>query len=125
MLAASARSRPRWLTDTDQDMSLRLDSDAAARPGGLASARRELWSGVDHANIMSIELLAAILTWTAIGWFVDRALGTAPWFIVIGGLVGNFAGLYLIWLRSQRMDAADAATRTPPATAGGGGHGAA
>jgi F0F1-type ATP synthase assembly protein I len=109
MLAASARSRPRWLTDTDQDMSLRLDSDAAARPGGLASGRRELWSGVDHANIMSIELLAAILTWTAIGWFVDRALGTAPWFIVIGGLVGNFAGLYLIWLRSNRMEAADAA----------------
>jgi F0F1-type ATP synthase assembly protein I len=106
-------------------MSLRLDSDAAARPEGLVSGRRELLSGVDHANIMSIELLAAILTWTAIGWLVDRALGTAPWFIVIGGLVGNFAGLYLIWLRSQRMDAADAATRTPPATAGGGGRGAA
>lgn len=93
-------------------MSLRLDSDAAARPGGLVRGRRELWSGVDHANLMSIELLAAILTWTAIGWAVDRALGTGPWFIVIGGLIGNFAGLYLVWLRSNRMqereDAADA-----------------
>jgi F0F1-type ATP synthase assembly protein I len=90
-------------------MSLRSTSDAAARPGGLVAGRRELWAGVDHANLMSIELLASILTWTAIGWVVDRALGTAPWFIVIGGLVGNFAGLYLVWLRSQRMDAADAA----------------
>jgi F0F1-type ATP synthase assembly protein I len=89
-------------------MSLRLDSDAAARPEGPVGGRRALWAGVDHANLMSIELLAAILTWTAIGWFVDRALGTAPWFIVIGGLVGNFAGLYLVWLRSQRMDAAEA-----------------
>jgi F0F1-type ATP synthase assembly protein I len=106
-------------------MSLRLDADAAARPGGLVRGRRELWSGVDHANLMSIELLAAILTWTAIGWAVDRALGTAPWFIVLGGLIGNFAGLYLIWLRSNRMDAADAAAQTAAADAERGGVGAA
>jgi ATP synthase protein I len=59
---------------------------------------------MDHASIMSVELLAAILTWTGLGWLADRALGTAPWFIVIGGLVGNAAGLYLIWLRSGRME---------------------
>jgi F0F1-type ATP synthase assembly protein I len=100
-------------------MSLRLDADAAARPGGLVRGRRELWAGVDHANIMSMELLAAILTWTAIGWAVDRALGTAPWFIVIGGLIGNFAGLYLIWLRSNRIDAKEAAEAAAAAERGG------
>jgi ATP synthase protein I len=85
-------------------MSLRLDSDAATRPAGLVGGRRELWTGMDHASIMSVELLASILTWTGLGWLADRALGTAPWFIVIGGLIGNAAGLYLVWLRSGRME---------------------
>jgi F0F1-type ATP synthase assembly protein I len=108
-------------------MSLQLDSDAAARPDGLGAGRRELWKGVDHANLMSIELLAAILTWTAIGWFVDRALGTTPWFIVIGGLIGNFAGLYLVWLRSSRMEGGSNAPQpvVPDTRADRGGLGAA
>jgi F0F1-type ATP synthase assembly protein I len=88
-------------------MSLRLDSDAAARPDGLVSGRRELWAGVDHASVMSMELLASILTWTAIGWALDRWLGTGPWLIVLGGLIGNAAGLYLVWLRSDRIQRAD------------------
>jgi ATP synthase protein I len=99
-------------------MSLRSTADAAARPDGPASGRRELWAGVDHANLMSVELLAAILTWTGLGWLVDRALGTAPWFIVIGGLVGNAAGLYLVWLRSGRMEGGDRAPGADPVRGG-------
>jgi F0F1-type ATP synthase assembly protein I len=89
-------------------MSTRSDHGATS-PGhaARASARRSTWTGVDHANIMSMELIGAILTWTGIGWLIDRWLGTPPWFLVIGALVGNFAGLYLIWLRAQRMEAAD------------------
>jgi ATP synthase protein I len=63
--------------------------------------------GADQASIMGMELVAAILTWSGIGWLVDRWLGTAPWFLVVGGLVGNAAGLYLIWLRSGRMEQRD------------------
>jgi ATP synthase protein I len=103
-------------------MSLQLDHDAAARPGGPAGGRRELWQGVDHANLMSVELLASILTWTGLGWLADRALGTAPWFIVIGGLIGNAAGLYLVWLRSGRMEGG---SRAPVASADRGDAGAA
>jgi F0F1-type ATP synthase assembly protein I len=108
-------------------LSLRLDSDAAARPDGLGGYRRALLSGVDHASIMSMELLAAILTWTGLGWLADRALGTGPWLLVAGGLIGNAAGLYLIYLRGKRMDAADAAraeeARTADAARGGAGVG--
>lgn len=53
---------------------------------------------------MSVELIAAILTWTGIGWLVDEWLGTMPWFLVGGALLGNAAGLYLIWLRSGREE---------------------
>jgi F0F1-type ATP synthase assembly protein I len=72
------------------------------------TTRRGAWSGLDQSSIMGVELLSATLTWAGIGWLADRWLGTAPWFLAIGALLGNAAGIYLIWLRGARMDAADA-----------------
>jgi ATP synthase protein I len=60
---------------------------------------------------MGVELVAAVLTWSGIGWLVDRWLGTEPWFLAVGALVGNAAGIYLIWLRSGRMQDAAVAER--------------
>jgi len=72
------------------------------------TTRRGAWSGLDQSSIMGVELISATLTWAGIGWLVDRWLGTAPWFLAIGALLGNAAGIYLIWLRGARMDAAAA-----------------
>jgi len=72
--------------------------------GMETSHLRGLWCGLDQASIMGTELMSAILTWTGLGWLADRWLGTTPWLIVGGALVGNAAGLYLVWLRSGRMD---------------------
>ncbi|MBS3942196.1 MAG: AtpZ/AtpI family protein, partial [Actinobacteria bacterium] len=46
-----------------------------------------------------------------LGWLADRALGTTPWLFAIGALAGFAAGLYLVWLRAQRMDAREQAVR--------------
>lgn len=81
--------------------------------------RRGAWSGLDQSSIMGVELLAATLTWAGIGWLIDRQLGTAPWFLAIGALIGNAAGIYLIWLRGSRMDAADVARAARDAQADG------
>ncbi|HSK22115.1 MAG TPA: AtpZ/AtpI family protein [Egicoccus sp.] len=89
------------------------------------SFRRSL-RGIDHANVMSVELISAVLLWAGLGWLVDRWLGTPPWFLVIGGLIGNFAGLYLVYLRGERMNAEEAhkrevaAGRAPAAPSGSG-----
>jgi ATP synthase protein I len=66
---------------------------------------------MDEASVMGVELMAAVLTWAGVGWLVDRWLGTDPWFLAIGALVGNAAGIYLIWLRSGRMQDAAVAER--------------
>lgn len=71
-------------------------------------ATRRFWVGLDEASLMGTELLAAILTWSAVGWFLDRWLGTRPWLLVAGALMGNAAGLYLVWLRSGRMEQQEA-----------------
>jgi ATP synthase protein I len=72
---------------------------------------------MDQSSIMSVELIAAILVWGGVGWLVDGWLGTTPWLFGCGVMVGFGAGLYLVWLRSERdqhyPNAAARARRTP------------
>ena len=79
---------------------------AGRRPEGESSGNPELWRGIDQAHIMGVELIVAVLFWSWVGHLVDGWLGSTPWFTVFGALLGNAAGLYLIYLRSQRIDAA-------------------
>ena len=84
-------------------------SDAGKRPtpknlpGSLASAGR--WVGQRDRGRgwedLLAEFLAAIFTWAGIGWLVDRWLGTGPWFLIAGAVLGNSLGIYLMWLRSD------------------------
>lgn len=87
---------------------------------GERSSNASLWRGLDHAHMMQVELIAALLVWGGAGWLVDRWLGSGPWLTVLGALVGYAAGFYLIWLRSQRMDAEDVAERAATAARGAG-----
>ena len=73
-----------------------------------ASHRRGVLRGLDQSSVMGVELITGTLTWAGIGWLIDRWLGTAPWFLAIGALLGNAAGIYLVWLRGKRMDAIEA-----------------
>lgn len=98
-------------------MTTGASADAAAAHAA-SSTRRGLWVGLDQAWGMSTELLAAILTWTGIGWLVDRWLGTSPWFVAFGALLGNACGLYLVWLRGKQMDEAERRAREGAAPGG-------
>jgi F0F1-type ATP synthase assembly protein I len=73
------------------------------------SARSGAMRGLDQSSVMGVELLTGTLTWAGLGWLVDRWLGTGPWFLAIGALLGNAAGIYLVFLRARRMDALEAA----------------
>jgi F0F1-type ATP synthase assembly protein I len=69
---------------------------------GTAPDRRDLWNDLDQSSLMSVEFISAILVWGGLGLLLDRWVGTAPWLMGIGVLVGFSAGLYLVWLRSAR-----------------------
>jgi ATP synthase protein I len=72
------------------------------RSVGRDPQRRAAWQGLDQSAVMTVELVVAVLLYGGLGLLVDRWLGTGPWFASIGTLVGFGAGLYLIWLRSER-----------------------
>lgn len=93
------------------------DDAADARGPGVAArlAAAGSWMGQrdrgrgweDHLA----EFLAAMITWGGVGWLLDRWLGTAPWLMLAGVLLGNGLGIYLLYLHSSRSLHEDAAAR--------------
>jgi F0F1-type ATP synthase assembly protein I len=78
------------------------EADARAQTTrGRGVDRREAWRQLDQSSIMTVELMAAVLVWGGVGLLIDRWLGTKPWAMGIGVMVGFAAGLYLVWLRSS------------------------
>lgn len=49
-----------------------------------------------------LELAAGVGVFTALGWWLDRRFGTAPWLMVTGGGIGLVGGLYNLWKQSKR-----------------------
>lgn len=46
------------------------------------------------AYAAGIALFASVVTFCAVGYFLDRWLGTQPWFLVGGIVLGSAAGLF-------------------------------
>jgi ATP synthase protein I len=48
--------------------------------------------------------LGSILSGTLIGYLLDLWLGTDPWLVVIGILVGSYSGFVRMWHLSKQME---------------------
>jgi ATP synthase protein I len=46
------------------------------------------------AYAAALTLVAAVVTFCGVGWFLDRWLGTDPWLLIAGIVIGSAAGLY-------------------------------
>lgn len=71
-------------------------------PEWMASARRQVWKGTGDAWVMVSDLIAGTVVWGAIGFGLDRWLGTDPVLMVTGALVGHIASIALV-LRKARL----------------------
>lgn len=72
--------------------------------GPVSGGRREAFRGLDQSSVMGVELVSATIVWAGVGWLIDGWLGTSPWFFAAGAIVGNAAGIYLVWLRGRRLE---------------------
>ncbi len=77
---------------------------------------------LDRSSVLSMELLAGLLVWGAIGWGLDRWIGTWPVLFIIGALGGFAAGMWLVYRRVMGEVPAPPVRSTPrpvdPAPAG-------
>ena len=113
-------------------MSPRQPSGSVATPAaatppsrrrGSVPAREQVSSPNQDGWLMAVELVTATLTWGGIGFLIDRYwLDTYPVFMSIGFVIGFFAGMYLLWLKTSQPVAVDAENAAAPAakTTGGG-----
>lgn len=46
------------------------------------------------AYAASITLFASVVSFCALGWLLDKWLGTAPWLLIAGIVLGSAAGLF-------------------------------
>ena len=100
-------------------------------------ARRHLNRGFGESFSRAVELALVPVVFGGVGWLVDRAAGTAPWFLVcfaVFGMAGIVAQLWLgydhdmreeeaaaVWSRTARAatqatDAGDGITPLPGTT---------
>ena len=49
----------------------------------------------------------SIISGTLLGLLADNWLGTEPWLVVIGALVGSYSGFMNMWRWSKEMEMAD------------------
>lgn len=68
--------------------------------------RRSSWQtmvGAGAAWAMVADVVTGTVLWGAAGYGLDRLLGTRPWLMSIGFLIGNAAGVYAATLHVRRM----------------------
>ena len=70
-------------------------------------------SGAEFAGI-GVQFALTILVFVFAGLWLDRRLGSSPWFVLIGVIVGASAGFYSMYrqvMTAQRRDAERMADR--------------
>ena len=53
------------------------------------------------------SFLGSILSGMLLGLLADQWLGTEPWLVVIGSLVGIYSGFMNVWRYSEKIEAPD------------------
>ncbi|MCY4230446.1 MAG: AtpZ/AtpI family protein [Alphaproteobacteria bacterium] len=94
------------------DFSDRL-ADARHRKD-KATPRAAPKEGLGPAMRVGVELVAALGVGVAIGWSLDRWLGTAPWMMVVFFVLGAAAGVMNVYRYMGGMDAAPGWRRHRP-----------
>ncbi len=111
--AGDKGKRPGELSSEDRTHLKRRLSGLGERLGKVRSRDRPPSSenqrgrGIGYALRMSLDMVLAVVVGGAIGWFLDRWLGTAPVLLLLFGVLGVAAG-FLNVARTYREMAAEA-----------------
>lgn len=79
------------------DARLRHAREAADVSGGRTKPGSDGRSGLGFAMRIGVELVAALIVGVAIGYFLDQWLGTKPWLMLLGFVLGSAAGILSVY----------------------------
>lgn len=66
--------------------------------------RQHVHSAVNEGWVQGGSFVSSILAGAALGYLLDLWLGTDPWLVVIGILLGSYSGFMKMWHYSKRME---------------------
>lgn len=77
---------------------------------------KKTWGAVSRASLMGTNMVASTVVGLAIGYFLDKWLGTTPWMLIfwlLMGIIQGFRGVYLESMKIHRADSQDKAGGQP------------
>lgn len=69
------------------------------------SITRQTTSAVSDGWMEGGSFFSSIIAGTLLGYFLDLWLGTEPWLVIIGIVLGSYAGFLKIWAMVKNQEA--------------------
>ena len=73
------------------------------RPMSDNSAQKQVNEAISVGWVEGGSFFGSILSGTLLGYFADQWLGTDPWLVITGILLGTYSGSLRVWHYSKRM----------------------
>jgi ATP synthase protein I len=105
----STSAKDTELSDRLRDLGRRLEARREDRSEGTPNGRAPRSPGVAMALRLATDLVAGVIVGAALGWGVDRLLGTSPWGLIVLFLLGFAAGLRNVMKSAGLSRSADGA----------------
>ena len=96
------------------DVRLREARIREAGRRGAGKAEESAASALGTAWRIGLELVSALVVGVAIGYLLDRWLGTKPWLLILFFVLGSAAGLRNVFRMAARENAAAGSGPRPP-----------
>lgn len=68
------------------------------------SISKQVHSAINDGWMHGGSFFSSIVAGTLLGYFLDMWLGTEPWLVVTGVVVGSYAGFMRMWDYMKRLD---------------------
>lgn len=68
------------------------------------TSRQQLHSAAGDGWVESGSFVSSILAGALLGYLADLWLGTDPWLVVVGIVVGSYSGFMRMWHYSKRIE---------------------
>lgn len=65
---------------------------------------KQVHSAVNDGWMHGGSFFSSIIAGTLLGYFADMWLGTEPWLVVIGVVLGSYAGFVKLWQYMKELD---------------------
>ncbi len=76
----------------------------SAPPVKQDSTTKQVHSAVNDGWMHGGSFVSSIIAGTLIGYFLDMWLGTDPWLVISGVLLGSYSGFVKMWQYMRKLD---------------------